>query len=153
MDTTFGYVSLFPFLVKIIEPQSPKLGKVLADLQDPNLLWTNYGLRSLAKKSPLYKKHNTEHDPPYWRGNIWININHLTLSALHHYSEIEGPYQSLAQSIYSDLRKNVMDNLYNQFKATGYVWEHYNDVTGEGGGCHPFTGWTGLVVAIMAEEY
>ena len=153
VDTTFGYVSLFPFLLKIVEPESLKLGKILQDLQDPQLLWTKYGLRSLAKNSPLYNKKNTEHDPPYWRGPIWININYLALGALHHYANIPGSNSDTAQQIYAELRKNIVSNIYDQYRKTGYIWEQYDDSTGKGKGSHPFTGWSALVVAIMAEEY
>jgi mannosyl-oligosaccharide glucosidase len=68
----FGYVSLFPLMTRVLNPQSSKLEKILNDLQNPSLLWTQYGLRSLAQSSPLYAARNTEHDPPYWRGNIHI---------------------------------------------------------------------------------
>ncbi|KOB68606.1 putative glucosidase i, partial [Operophtera brumata] len=54
--------------------------------------------RSLSKSSPFYMRRNTEHDPPYWRGQ-------------------------------------------------------YSDKDGKGSGCRPFTGWTALLVLIMAEDY
>ena len=153
VDKTFGYVSLFPFLVRIIRPDSPKLDRILTDIRDPDLLWTNFGLRSLAKNSPLYAKHNTEHDPPYWRGYIWININYMAVSALHHYANEPGPYQTKAVGLYQELRRNLIENVFKQFETTGFIWENYDDVTGKGRGCHPFTGWSALVVAMMAEEY
>lgn len=153
VDSTFGYVSLFPFLLKLLNPDSPKLGKVLDDLKKPELLWTKYGLRSLAANSPLYMKWNTEHDPPYWRGPIWININYLAVRALHYYSHVEGPFSQKAKVLYDSLRKNLISNIMKEYKRTGYVWEQYNDETGEGQGCRPFTGWTAMVVLLMAEIY
>ena len=47
----FGYVSLFPLLTRIVHPQSAKLEKMLNDLQNPSLLWTPFGLRSLSPTS------------------------------------------------------------------------------------------------------
>lgn len=153
VDSTLGYISLFPFLLHILEPDSVKLNQILDDIQNPELLWSDYGLRSLSQKSPLYMKRNTEHDPPYWRGQIWININYLVVRALNHYSTTQGPYQEKSRIIYEKLRKNIIDNVIKQYFKTGYSWEQYNDKTGEGSGCRPFTGWTALVVLIMGEKY
>lgn len=153
IDTTFGYVSLFPFILQIVDPDSPQLEDILQDLRDPSLLWTKYGLRSLAKTSPLYMKYNTEYDAPYWRGPIWINLNYLTVRAAHHYSNVKGPYQESARRVYEELRKNLIQNIIKQYKISGYLWEHYDDSDGEGRGSHPFTGWTSLVVLLMAEIY
>ena len=148
-----GYVSLFPMLLELVDADSPKLNTILDQIRDPKHLWTNFGLRSLSKSAPLYNKRNTEHDPPYWRSAIWININYLTLKSLKHYSVVEGPYKEKAEKIYGELRKAVVDNILKNYENSGYIWEQYNDMTGQGQGSHPFTGWSGLVVLIMAEIY
>lgn len=148
-----GYVSLFPFLLHILTPDSPKLEFILKDMRNPNRLWTPYGLRSLSRTDPLYMKRNTEHDAPYWRGAIWININYLAVRALHHYGKLEGPYQEKAADLYQELRTNLINNVYRQYTDTGYIWEQYNDSTGRGQGSHPFTGWSTLTVLMMAEQY
>lgn len=149
----FGYVSLFPFLLQILEPSSPKLRQILTDIRDPKLIWTEYGLRSLSKSDPIYMKYNTEHDPPYWRGAIWINMNYLAVRALHHYSHVEGPYKTKAAELYKELRQNLINNMILQYYKTGYIWENYNDKTGKGQGSHPFTGWSALLVLLMSESY
>lgn len=153
VDSTFGYVNLFPFLLEILTPDSFYLDRILKNIRDPEILWTKYGLRSLSKQSPMYNKRNTDDDPPYWRGQIWININYLALKALHHYGSQPGPYSEDAKSIYLELRQNIVNNIMSQYNRSGYIWEQYNDRTGEGSGCKPFNGWTALVVLIMSEQY
>eukprot|EP00118_Oscarella_pearsei_P026854 m.310520 g.310520 ORF g.310520 m.310520 type:complete len:805 (+) comp52191_c0_seq1:125-2539(+) len=149
----FGYVSLFPVLMKILKPDSPKLGMLLEKLRNEKVLWTRYGLRSLAANSRFYQKANTEHDKPYWRGAIWINVNYMAVRSLHHYGSTKGPHQARAKAIYEELRGNLVKNIFRQYQSTGYVWESYNDVTGQGKGTHPFTGWTTLVLLMMGEKY
>ncbi|TRY78619.1 hypothetical protein TCAL_06619 [Tigriopus californicus] len=148
-----GYNSLFPFILQIIDPSSPKLAAVLADLEDPQKLFTPYGLRSLSQSASLYMKRNTEHDPPYWRGPIWININFLAVRALKHYADAPGPNQYRAQKVYLKLRQAVIGNVIREYHRTGYIWEQYHDKTGHGQGCRPFTGWSALTVLMMGETY
>lgn len=148
-----GYVSLFPFLLNVLTPDSDKLEHIFRDMRDPNKLWTPFGLRSLSRTDPLYMKRNTEHDAPYWRGPIWININYLAVRALHYYGNTEGPHQEKAAALYRELRTNIINNVFRQFLDTGYIWEQYNDNTGRGQGSHPFTGWSSLTLLMMAEQY
>lgn len=62
-----GYVSIFPLLLRLLDPYSPKLGAVLDMVEDPQLLWTEHGLRSIALTDKFYQRRNSEGDAPYWR--------------------------------------------------------------------------------------
>eukprot|EP00123_Amoebidium_parasiticum_P020333 comp4778_c0_seq1/m.912 comp4778_c0_seq1/g.912 ORF comp4778_c0_seq1/g.912 comp4778_c0_seq1/m.912 type:complete len:828 (-) comp4778_c0_seq1:179-2662(-) len=152
----FGYNSLFPLLLKLLEPSSEQLARTMEDLRNPELLWTDFGLRSLSKDSSLYMKYNTEHDAPYWRGPVWLNLNYLATRALHHYANTDGPHAKRAGEIYTELRRNLIENMFRQYKQTGYIWEQYDTAErkdGNGKGTHPFTGWSSLVILLMAESY
>ncbi|NXW86913.1 MOGS glucosidase, partial [Alopecoenas beccarii] len=148
-----GYVSLFPLLLQLLRPDSPRLPALLDAMRSERQLWTPFGLRSLARDSPFYLQRNTEHDPPYWRGHVWVNINYLALRALHSYARAEGPQRERAAELYQELRHNLVGNVYRQHRDSGFLWEHYSDSTGHGHGCRPFAGWTALVVLAMAEDY
>ncbi|KAI0637226.1 glycoside hydrolase [Trametes polyzona] len=144
-----GYLSLFPFLLSLLPPDSPHLGAILDLLRDPDHLWSPYGLRSLSASHPEFGQGEN-----YWKGPIWIQMNYLALSALHKtYAAQEGPYQERAREIYAELRRNVVENVHKEYVRTGYVWEQYDALTGEGRRSHPFTGWTSLVTLIISEKY
>lgn len=72
-----GYVSIFPFLMGLLEPTSEKLGYMLDLIADPEEIWSEFGIRSLSKNSEFYGT-----DENYWRGPIWLNINYLVVSQL-----------------------------------------------------------------------
>ncbi|KAI6109909.1 glycoside hydrolase family 63 protein [Pisolithus sp. B1] len=136
-----GYISLFPFMLALLPPDSPHLGPIFDLLRDPDHLWSPYGIRSLSASHPAFGTGEN-----YWKGPIWIQMNYLVLRALHTtYAAVDGPYQERAKAIYTELRKNVVENVFKEYERTGYVWEQYDAITGEGRRSHPFTGWTSLV--------
>nr|CAG8603675.1 8759_t:CDS:10 [Entrophospora candida] len=144
-----GYLSLFPLFLEFIPNDSPKLESLLDLIYDPNELWSPYGIRSLSKSDEFFGTNEN-----YWRGPVWININYLILSSLYkNYAKNPGPYQTKAQTIYKELRNNIINNVFKEFERTGYVWEQYSSIDGKGSRSHPFTGWTALVTLIMAEKY
>jgi len=77
----------------------------------------------------------------------------MALSALSHYKGVKGPHQEQAGRIYHALRQNIISTIFSEYSRTGYLWEQYDPASGRGKGCHPFTGWTSLVVLIMAEQF
>ncbi|ODH45374.1 hypothetical protein ACO22_00098 [Paracoccidioides brasiliensis] len=139
-----GYVSIFPFMTGLIPADSPRLGPVLDLIQNPEELWSDYGIRSLSKKDKFY---GTEEN--YWRSPIWININYLILKNLLDVAGVAGPHQDQAREMYTQLRKNIVENVFDQWKKTGFAWEQYNPETGAGQRTQHFTGWTSLVVKMM----
>ncbi|KAL1921265.1 uncharacterized protein VTP21DRAFT_10981 [Calcarisporiella thermophila] len=144
-----GYLSLFPLMLGLLSHDDPKLDMLLDLIRSPEELWSSFGLLSLSKKDPQYYTGEI-----YWRGPIWINMNYMVLSSLYkNYINQPGPYQTKAREIYSSLRENLIQNVYKEFKRTGYPWEQYHAATGEGLRSHPFTGWTSLILLIMAENY
>ncbi|KAJ7632404.1 glycoside hydrolase [Roridomyces roridus] len=144
-----GYLSMFPLLLGLLPPSSPHLGPMLDALRDPEQLWSPYGLRSLSASHPEFGQGEN-----YWKGPVWIQMNYLALRSLHKkYAAEPGPYQGRSQEIYHELRKNIINNVFEQYEQTGYVWEQYDGNTGKGMRSHPFTGWTSLVTLILAETY
>lgn len=125
-------------------------------LRDPKHLWSPHGLRSLSASDLFYSQPNAPGDAPYWRGAIWVNINFLALRALKYYStkpQATVELQERTGNLYTELRTNLLETILGEWKRTGSLWEHYNDATGRGMRSHPFTGWTALVLNIMAEQY
>ncbi|KAK9769232.1 putative Glycoside hydrolase [Seiridium cardinale] len=140
-----GYVTLFPFLTGLLKHDDPKLGSLLKLIGDEDELWSPFGLRSLSKNSEFYGT-----DENYWRSPVWINMNYLAVVQLHNVARQDGPFKAQAIDLYSRLRGNLVDAVYNSWEETGFAWEQYNPETGKGQRTQHFTGWTSLVVKIMA---
>jgi mannosyl-oligosaccharide glucosidase len=117
-------------------------------LESPEHLWSEHGLRSISTKSPFYQRWNNKHDKPYWRGPVWINVNYLAVDALGHYARADGPHAARCAALRRRLASVVSDTVWRGVVADGFVFENYNDATGRGMGCKPFTGWSALAVLL-----
>ncbi|KAK5162459.1 hypothetical protein LTR04_003695 [Oleoguttula sp. CCFEE 6159] len=139
-----GYISIFPFMTGLLPPDSPRLKAVLDLIADPEELWSDHGIRSLSQKDEFYGT-----DENYWRSPVWMNMNYLIVDNLLTVAKAAGPHQKQARNMYTQLRKNLVDTVYESWKETGFAWEQYNPETGAGQRTQHFTGWTSLVVKIL----
>ncbi|ETO36126.1 hypothetical protein RFI_00934 [Reticulomyxa filosa] len=137
-----GYVSIFPLLLQALPDSHRNFEHLLNQISDYEGIWTEFGLRSLSKSDKAY---HTGDD--YWKGAIWINMNYLTVKALHDYSLRMNDGDKLKQrtrELYDRLRTNVYKNIVREYYRLGYLFENYDDRTGNGQRSKPFTGWTAL---------
>ena len=72
-----GYISLFPFLVGLMDSDHSHLKAVLHLIRDPKELWSPHGIRSLSLKDKYYDTNEN-----YWRSPVWININYMIVQEL-----------------------------------------------------------------------
>ena len=147
-----GYINFFPFFLGGIDLADSKFEAVFRKLIAPETgLWTDFGIRSLSKFDPYYRKADN-----YWTSPIWMNMNYLIVSALHGFKlngAVSEPLKSDIASAYESLRMNLVDMVVKSYTSTGYIWEVFNDESGEGMDNHPFTGWTALVTNLMSEKF
>ncbi|KAK4529193.1 hypothetical protein CCYA_CCYA01G0050 [Cyanidiococcus yangmingshanensis] len=144
-----GYPTLLPLSLGLLPVNATQTRALLEAAADPRQLWSPYGLRSLSATDPFYMRGDR-----YWTGPIWVPMNYLTLAALKEkYARLPGPSQKSAAHLYERTRQAIIETVLREHERTGFFWEHYDPATGRGGGGHPFTGWTALVVLIMDEDY
>ena len=79
----------------------------------------------------------------------------LTVRALKNYgeklTEIYGNENDLAifaKKMYVELKTNIYNTVFKEWKRTGFIWEQYDDVTGRGKGTRAFSGWSALVIML-----
>ncbi|KAK3994465.1 putative mannosyl-oligosaccharide glucosidase protein [Cladorrhinum sp. PSN332] len=152
-----GYVSLFPLLLGHLDAEHPNLPAVLDLISDESKLWSPYGLRSLSAVDPDYAR-----DEDYWRGAVWMNLNVLATLRLRDIGLQETPYtrtrgstetQTRALTLAAELRKNLVNTVYNSWEETGFFWEQYKDKTGKGSHSRAFTGWTACVILLLGLKF
>ncbi|KAI9187570.1 Processing alpha glucosidase I [Blastocladiella emersonii ATCC 22665] len=139
-----GYVSLLPFALGLVDPAAQPAAfkwslQLIRELAAPG-----HGVRSLHPDDPAYAR-----GEDYWRGAVWINWQYLVLGALHRARDASPE----AEQLYTAIRGDVIRTVERAYAKAGFLFENYHGETGEPRGSHPFTGWSALVVLIMAEQY
>ena len=147
-----GYLNFWPLFLDAFRTDDPRFGTTFQTMvADETGLVTPHGVRSLSVDDPYYRLGNN-----YWTGPIWININYLIISSLHRYKTDPTIGEALRGEIaasYEYLRKGVVDAISGEHEKTGFIWEVYDDQTGEGRDNHPFTGWSALYTNLISEIY
>ena len=57
------------------------------------------------------------------------------------------------KELYDTIRFRLIDTVYKNWRLNHVFWEQYSDTTQLGLMTHPFTGWTTLILLIVAESY
>jgi mannosyl-oligosaccharide glucosidase len=147
-----GYLNFWPFFLGEIRTHEERFEITYKKLiaEDSGML-TPYGVRSLSINDSYYRLGDN-----YWTSPIWMNINYLIIGSLHRYSQDTSINEALRASIkqtYEQLRSGVIEMISSQYAETGFIWEVYDDQTGQGIDNHPFTGWSALYTNLLAEMY
>lgn len=145
-----GYPTILPLLLGILDPSDKRVKAILDAIEDPLVLRSRSGIRSLSKQDDMYRKGND-----YWTGSVWMPFNYMTLAALRtKYSVEEGPYRKRAEKCFNDLKRSILENAFRVYKKTGQLWENYSpEEDGAGKSNRQFTGWSALVVLLYADLF
>ena len=147
-----GIINFFPIMFGLVS-NNTRLSNSLDTLSDPDIMAGYGGLRGLGYHDIYYQVGSR-----YWRGPIWINVNFMTLGGLFQFyfsdkAAFPDYLKSRAKTLYNSARSNVIRSTYNAWMNTHYLFENYDDDTGNPQFGRPFNGWSSLILLIIAENY
>ena len=99
--------SFFPLFANI--PSKEQAAKMVVTLTNPELLWTEYPLSTVAKTHPTYST-------DMWRGGVWLNLNYFIIKGLKNYG-----YNELAE----ELKNKTLDMVNKWYQKTGAIFEFF----------------------------
>lgn len=144
-----GYPTLLPLALGLLDVDDPRVSTILDSLEDSTLLRSVAGVCSLSKSDKWHRQGDD-----YWTGSVWMPFNYLVLAALKtKYTSKDGPYRERALKLYEGLRQTIVDNTLRVYAETGMLWENYAPDDGSGKSGRQFTGWTSLILLIIAEMF
>lgn len=144
-----GYITILPFALGLLDVNDSRIEPILEALNDESILRSKAGVLSLSKSDRWHRRGDD-----YWTGSVWMPFNFLTLAALKtKYAKQDGPFREQALKTYRSLRDTIIQNTIQVYLETGQLWENYSPDDGGGKSSRQFTGWTSLVLMIMAEMF
>jgi len=148
LNHRYSPTSFYPMIAKIstADQVNSLITKYLINYQEfcCHPQYCQYGIPSISRSDPKF----TDND--YWRGRIWAPMNFLVYLGLLQYNGTEN-----VQIVKKYLAKQSNDLLLNEFYRTGFVYENYNSVNGEGAdvtNANPYYHWGALLAAINLIE-
>lgn len=136
-----SYNSFIPLWGEIATPQQGKT-TIKRYLISPKYMWSEYGIRTLAKSDPDYNNVNTIKPYSNWQGPVWPIANYIYIHGLLNYG-----FQKEAVQLAKIISRLVTDDI----KITGGMHENYNAETGEPLAAPNFVSWN-ILVGNMLEE-
>lgn len=136
-----SYNSFIPLFGKIATTVN---GRTIAKkyLLSPEFMWSEYGIRTLAKNDPEYNNENIIKPYSNWQGPVWPIANYMYMQGLLNYGFVKEAIE---------LSKRISNLVLEDIKNTGGMHENYDAETGKPLAAPNFVSWN-LLVANMLEE-
>ncbi|KAL9647109.1 hypothetical protein ABK040_004827 [Willaertia magna] len=149
LNSHIGVPGMLPICLNL-EINETRIEKTIEKMSSTEFLFSEgHGLLSLSFKDPKFRRTGN-----YWRGNIWSPVQYICARGLYKY-EKQGIRSAgvLRQKIQNGFAQTVFNNYRLEDPSIGAIYETYHPYDGRGYNNYPFTGWTSLVVLLMAEDY
>lgn len=131
------WAGMLPLWCGIASEEEAK--KVVNRYLNPNGLFSEYGIRTVAKNERMFGNFDTG-NPSCWIGPIWINANYFTAMALKNYG-----YDELA----IDIATKTIKILGRDIIEYGEFHEYYDSESGIGIRNKGFQSWNFLVLKLI----
>ena len=100
--------SFFPLMAGVPTPEQAE--KMVKTLTNPDLLWTELPLATVAKTHHMY-------GTDMWRGGVWLNLNYFIVKGLYKYG-----YDEIAE----ELKTKTLEAVNKWYKKTGVIYEFFD---------------------------
>lgn len=136
-----SYSSFIPLFGKLAPPKkgSAMIKKYLISRE---YMWSDYGIRTLAKNDPDYNNKNIIKPYSNWQGPVWPIANYMYMHGLLNYG-----FQKEA----IELAQKISNLVLTDIKTSGGMHENYDAETGKPLAAPNFVSWN-ILVGNMLEE-